>query len=194
MKTIGLTGGIGSGKSAVLQVFSKMGIPCYKADSSAKKLMQDDQTLIHQIKTLFGNEIYNNNKLDRAKLADFVFKDKIKLERLNSIVHPVVQKDFRLFLSQQSAPYVVKEAAILFETGGHKACDANILIVASESLRIERVMKRDCTNVEKIKERMNHQWSDEKKIPLADFVINNIDWDKTLKILEDIHQKILNIK
>ena len=191
MKIIGLTGGIGSGKSVVLSVFSSFRVPCYESDNRAKKLMHEDLELIHQIKALFGDEIYENDKLNRSKLADLVFADKSKLERLNALVHPRVKKDFQSFVDQQDAVYVIKETAILFETGAAKDCDATILVTAPEKLRTERVMKREKTNVAHIKSRMNHQWSDEKKIQLADYVINNIDWDKTLKKIDEIHQKLL---
>lgn len=191
MKIIGLTGGIGSGKSSVLEVFSAKGIPCYQSDHQAKKLMQEDERLVKQIKALFGDDIYKENQLDRAQLADLVFADKAKLESLNAIVHPAVQKDFKAFIAEQDAPYVLKEAAILFETGGAEVCDAVILVTVPELLRIERVMKRENTDLKSIRARMNHQWSDDQKIPLADFVIDNIKWDKTLESIEDIHQKLL---
>jgi dephospho-CoA kinase len=194
MKIVGLTGGIGSGKSAVLSVFSSLGMPCYQSDSSAKKLMQQDPELINQIKALFRDDLYEGEKLNRGKLAEVVFADKSKLESLNAIVHPRVKEDFQLFLSQQNADYVIKEAAILFETEGAEDCDVTILVTAPEDLRIERVMKREKSKVEHIKSRMRHQWSDEKKIPMADYVINNIDWDKTLKKVEEIHQKLVRIK
>ena len=194
MKIVGLTGGIGSGKSAVLSIFSSQGVPCYQSDSSAKKLMQQDPELINQIKALFGDDLYEGEKLNRGKLAEVVFADKSKLESLNAIVHPRVKEDFQLFLSQQNADYVIKEAAILFETGGAEDCDVTILVTAPEDLRIERVMKREKSKVEHIKSRMRHQWSDEKKIPMADYVINNIDWDKTLKKVEEIHQKLVRVK
>jgi dephospho-CoA kinase len=194
MKIVGLTGGIGSGKSAVLSIFSSQGVPCYQSDSSAKKLMQQDPELINQIKALFRDDLYEGEKLNRGKLAEVVFADKSKLESLNAIVHPRVKEDFQLFLSQQNADYVIKEAAILFETGGAEDCDVTILVTAPEDLRIERVMKREKSKVEHIKSRMRHQWSDEKKIPMADYVINNIDWDKTLKKVEEIHQKLVRVK
>lgn len=194
MKIVGLTGGIGSGKSAVLSIFSSQGVPCYQSDSSAKKLMHQDPELINQIKALFGDDLYEGEKLNRGKLAEVVFADKSKLESLNAIVHPRVKEDFQLFLSQQNADYVIKEAAILFETGGAEDCDVTILVTAPEDLRIERVMKREKSKLEHIKSRMRHQWSDEKKIPMADYVINNIDWDKTLKKVEEIHQKLVRIK
>ena len=192
MKIVGLTGGIGSGKSSVLSVFSSLGVPCYHSDIRAKELMQEDQELISQIKTLFGDDIYQGKKVNRTKLADLVLPDKAKLDRLNAIVHPRVKSDFQFFLSQQKASYVIKEAAILFETGGAADCDATILVTAPQKLRIERVMKRDKTPKEHVKLRMSHQWSDEKKIPLADFVINNIDWDKTLKKVDEIHRQLVN--
>lgn len=192
MKIVGLTGGIGSGKSSVLSVFSSLGVPCYHSDIRAKELMQEDQELISQIKTLFGDDIYQGKKVNRTKLADLVFPDKAKLDRLNAIVHPRVKSDFQFFLSQQKASYVIKEAAILFETRGAADCDATILVTAPQKLRIERVMKRDKTPKEHVKLRMSHQWSDEKKIPLADFVINNIDWDKTLKKVDEIHRQLVN--
>jgi dephospho-CoA kinase len=192
MKIVGLTGGIGSGKSSVLSVFSSLGVPCYHSDIRAKELMQEDQELISQIKTLFGDDIYQGKKVNRTKLADLVFPDKAKLDRLNAIVHPRVKSDFQFFLSQQKASYVIKEAAILFETGGAADCDATILVTAPQKLRIERVMKRDKPPKEHVKLRMSHQWSDEKKIPLADFVINNIDWDKTLKKVDEIHRQLVN--
>ena len=191
MKIIGLTGGIGSGKSLISSVFSSYGIPCYESDHSAKKLMQEDAELKSQIKALFGDDIYEGDQLNRRKLADLVFADKSKLESLNAIVHPRVKKDFQSFVNQYDTSYVIKEAAILFETDGAKDCDAIILVTAPEKLRVERLMKREKTNVEDIKSRINHQWSDEKKIPLADYVINNIDWDKTLKNIDEIHKKLL---
>ena len=191
MKVVGLTGGIGSGKSSVLEVFSAKGIPCYKADDRSKKLMQEDEELIFKIKKWFGDNIYDAHRLNRKRLAKLVFDDKNKLKKLNAIVHPAVQKDFQLFLSKQNTPYVIKEAAILFESGGADQCDTIILVTAPEEIRINRVMKRENTDADAVKSRMKHQWSDEKKIPLADFVIDNIDWDQTLKKIEEVHKSLL---
>ena len=143
MKIIGLTGGIGSGKSLISSVFSSYGIPCYESDHSAKKLMQEDAELKSQIKALFGDDIYEGDQLNRRKLADLVFADKSKLESLNAIVHPRVKKDFQSFVNQYDTSYVIKEAAILFETDGAKDCDAIILVTAPEKLRVERLMKRE---------------------------------------------------
>ena len=191
MKIIGLTGGIGSGKSKILSVFSSYGIPCYESDSRAKWLMQEDAELKSQIKFLFGDQIYENDQFNHRKLAKLVFDKKDKLETLNSLVHPRVKMDFKSFVNQLETPYIIKETAILFETGGEKDCDATILVTAPEKLRIKRVLNREKTNSMDIKARINHQWSDENKIPLADYIINNIDWDKTLKKIDEIHQKLL---
>lgn len=191
MKIIGLTGGIGSGKSKILSVFSTYGIPCYESDRRAKWLMQRDAELKSQIKSFFGDQIYENDQFNQRKLAKLVFANKGKLEALNSLVHPRVKMDFKSFVSQQNTPYIIKEAAILFETGGEKDCDATILVTAPEKLRLQRVLNREKISSMDIKARINNQWSDSRKIPLADYVINNIDWDKTLKKINEIHQKLL---
>ena len=191
MKIIGLTGGIGSGKSKILSVFSTYGIPCYESDIRAKWLMQRDAELKSQIKSFFGDQIYENDQFNQRKLAKLVFANKGKLEALNSLVHPRVKMDFKSFVSQQNTPYIIKEAAILFETGGEKDCDATILVTAPEKLRLQRVLNREKISSMDIKARINNQWSDSRKIPLADYVINNIDWDKTLKKIDEIHQKLL---
>ena len=146
MKTIGLTGGIGSGKSVILKVFASLGVPCYQSDTRAKKLMQEDEELVGNIKEMFGDDIYNGQELNRSQLAELVFSDKKKLEGLNALVHPAVKKDFNFFFKQQKAPYIIKEAAILFETGIYKNCDLVILICAPKEDRIVRVMHRDGLN------------------------------------------------
>ncbi len=191
MKIIGLTGGIGSGKSKILSVFSSYGIPCYESDRRAKWLMQMDAELKSQIKSFFGDQIYENNQFNQRKLAKLVFANKGKLEALNSLVHPRVKMDFKSFVSQQDTPYIIKEAAILFETGGEKDCDATILVTAPEKLRLQRVLNREKISSMDLKARINNQWSDSRKIPLADYIINNIDWDKTLKKIDEIHQNLL---
>ena len=191
MKIIGLTGGIGSGKSKIMSVFSTYGIPCYESDRRAKWLMQMDAELKSQIKSFFGDQIYENDQFNQRKLAKLVFADKGKLEALNSLVHPRVKMDFKSFVSQQDTPYIIKETAILFETGGEKDCDATILVTAPEKLRLQRVLNREKISSMDLKARINNQWSDSRKILLADYIINNIDWDKTLKKIDEIHQKLL---
>ncbi|MBS7232705.1 dephospho-CoA kinase [Flavobacterium psychroterrae] len=192
-KVIGLTGGIGSGKTTIANYFAEMGVPLYIADDEAKKVMQSEK-IVEQIKTTFGNFIFENEILNRAKLAEIVFNDKDKLAQLNAIVHPAVKEDFEFWLQKNKKhDYVIYEAAILFESGRYKQCDVIITITAPEEIRIERVVKRDNTTREQVLSRMKMQWNDEKRISLSNFVINNsnlkIAKEEVVKIL-----KILNIK
>ena len=190
MKIIGLTGGIGSGKSKVLNEFKSLGVPCYEADTVAKKLMANDRDLSIQIKGIFGIDVYCGNKLDSHKLANLVFNDKTKLAALNAIVHPRVASDFNLFVSKQKKPYVIKEAAILIETGAYKNFDSIILVTAPKSVRLKRVIKRDGLSAEDVLNRMECQWEDEKKIPFADFIIENDDWEKTVLQIDEIYRQL----
>ncbi|MFH6959653.1 dephospho-CoA kinase [Flavobacterium aquidurense] len=192
-KVIGLTGGIGSGKTTIANYFAAMGVPVYIADDEAKKVMQS-ASIIKQIKTAFGDFLFENEILNRAKLAEIVFNDADKLSQLNAIVHPAVKQDFELWLNEnKKCSYVVYEAAILFESGRYKECDVIITVTAPEEVRIERVVKRDNTTREQVLSRMKMQWNDEKRISLSNFVINNsnlkIAKEEVVKIL-----KILNIK
>lgn len=172
--TIGITGGIGSGKSTIARVFESMDYPVYYADNRAKDLMLTDNTLIKEVKKHFGLDVYfEDGSLNREKLGQIVFNDKNKLERLNSLVHPAVGRDFSTWISKQSNTILFKEAAILFEIGTYKKMDYNILVTAPKQERVARVMKRDKVTKEVVLARMKNQWEDEKKIPLADFVIDN---------------------
>ncbi|MFT4681816.1 MAG: dephospho-CoA kinase [Flavobacteriales bacterium] len=173
MTIIGITGGIGSGKSSVCEVIGKLGYPVYNSDVAAKRLMHSDASLIRVIKLEFGVSIYKDDKLDRNALADVVFKNPDKLKSLNAEVHPAVARDFEEWCLAQKTEMVFKEAAILFETGGDKQMDKTILIHAPMQERIERVIKRDGVTEDAILSRMTNQWSDERKIPLADYVIEN---------------------
>ncbi|MBE8724141.1 dephospho-CoA kinase [Flavobacterium hungaricum] len=192
-KVIGLTGGIGSGKTTIASYFRELGVPVYIADDGGKNVMQTEE-VTDQIKTIFGTGIFDNNVLNRGKLADIVFNDKDELEKLNAIVHPAVKKDFEKWLEQhKNFDYVVYEAAILFESGRYKECDVVITVTAPEEVRIERVMKRDSNTKEQVLNRMKMQWNDEKRISKSNFVINNnnlkIAKEEVVEIL-----KILNIK
>ncbi|MEO6177317.1 MAG: dephospho-CoA kinase [Flavobacterium circumlabens] len=192
-KVIGLTGGIGSGKTTISRYFEEMGVPVYIADDGAKKVIQSEK-IIKQIKTTFGDAIFENNILDRAKLAEIVFKDKEKLSQLNAIVHPAVKEDFEAWLLRhENCQYVIYEAAILFESGRNKECDLVIAVTAPEEVRIERVLKRDNTTRDHVLSRMKMQWDDEKRISGSNFVINN---DNLKKAKEEVVKilKILNIK
>ncbi|MCC9020322.1 MULTISPECIES: dephospho-CoA kinase [Flavobacterium] len=192
-KIIGLTGGIGSGKTTIANYFAEMGVPLYIADDEAKKVMQSEK-IVKQIKLAFGDSLFENDVLNRAKLAEIVFNDADKLATLNAIVHPAVKEDFELWLlKNKKYHYVIYEAAILFESGRYKDCDVIVTVTAPEEMRIERVVKRDKTTREQVLSRMKMQWDDEKRISLSNFVINNsnlkIAREEVVKIL-----KILNIK
>lgn len=190
-KIIGLTGGIGSGKSTVANYIASKGIPVYIADEEAKKIMERDDVK-QKIQNLFTESILNSdNSLNRKKIAEFVFNNPDKLKELNAIVHPEVQLHFKNWLKEhKNYPFIIKEVAILFETGGNKQCDKVILITAPEELRIERAMKRDNLSKKDILVRIKNQISDSKKKELSDFIVENIDLsntflkiDKILKIL-----------
>ncbi|NAS30887.1 dephospho-CoA kinase [Flavobacteriaceae bacterium R38] len=188
---IGLTGGIGSGKSTVAKMFSDLGIAVFIADDEAKKLMNSSQEIHDEIITAFGEETYTNKGLNRKFLATVVFNHKEQLELLNSIVHPKVKKHFNDWCEHQKSPYVIKEAAILFENDGYTYCDEMILVTAPKETRIERVLERDGMKREEILARMENQWDDEKKIPLSDYVIENVDIEKTRAEVDKIHNLIL---
>jgi len=172
MITLGITGGIGSGKTTVCRILEVLGIPVYYADVRAKQLYKENAGVMQAVKKLFGDDIYRRGELDKAEVARRVFNDKVLLQKLNAIVHPAVEKDFAKWAADHSdKPFVVKEAAILFENGGYKKLDLNALVTAPEDIRIKRVVKRDGISEDQVKERIRNQWPDEKKIPLADFVI-----------------------
>jgi len=192
-KIIGLTGGIGSGKSTVANLFMSKGVPVYIADTEAKKLMET-RKIIAKITKVFGNDILVNSKIDRPKLAKLVFNNPEKLSELNNIVHPEVQKHFQNWLkNKKDFPFVIKEAAILFETGGNKQCDKVITVVAPQELRIQRVKERDKVTREDVLERINNQWTDEMKILVSDFVIENIDIESTKSKVDEILKELNNL-
>jgi dephospho-CoA kinase len=173
MRIIGITGGIGSGKSTIAKVFISMGFPVYNSDTRAKELINSNIDVIESIKQEFGDDIYSSEGLDRKKMASIVFSDSDKLQKLNSIVHPAVGLDFDKWANSQNTSFVLKEAAILFETGIYKSLDKTILVTCPKEERINRVMKRDSATKEAIEARMNSQWSEEKKKELADYIIDN---------------------
>ena len=191
---IGLTGGIGSGKSRVAKAFSDLGVPCYIADMEAKKIMVENDVVKKKIIALFGEKAYANKELNRAFIGDIVFKNPEKLAALNGIVHPAVAEHFTHWVALQTFPYVIKEVAILFETGGHVHVNKSLLITAPIELRIQRVMERDGCTEEEVLARMASQWEDEQRIPLADYVLNNIDWKITLQQIELLHGRFLSLE
>lgn len=191
MLKIGITGGIGSGKTFISSIFNRLGIPVYYSDLQARLLMSTDPGLIESIKQLFGDRAYVNNELNRQYIAQQVFNRKTSLEKLNQIVHPIVEKDFGNWCSEQvNVPYVLKEAAILFESGSYKKLDKNIVIVSPVELRIKRVMERDNTTKNDIESRIKNQWPTEKLKALADFVIYNDNKQLLLPQVIEINLKI----
>jgi dephospho-CoA kinase len=175
MKKIGLTGGIGSGKSTVADIFRQLGIPVFNSDEVARKLQDENEEVKNGIKKIFGDTVYDDNgKLIRKKIASIVFSDKNKLEQLNAVVHPAVGKAFEQFCEEnKQAKYILKEAAILFEIGDEKNLDEMILVAAPEEVRVQRVVARDGISKEEVLSRMKNQWSQKEKIKLANYVIVN---------------------
>lgn len=191
MLKVGITGGIGSGKSTVAGVFETLGIPVYHADTAAKKLMQEDAALQAAIVEAFGEAVYENGVLQRAKLASMVFNNKEKLALLNSIVHPATIADAERWMQAQKAPYVLKEAALLFESGSAEGLDYVIGVWAPEALRIKRVMARDKVSRNEVLERMAHQIQENIKMRLCDFVIRNTEQELVVPQVLEIHRQLL---
>ncbi len=194
MKIVGLTGGIGSGKTTVAGFFKDLGIPVYIADDAGKRLLAENSDIREKVSKLLGVAAYNEQVPDRKYIANRVFKDKDLLEKLNAIIHPAVASDFQDWVSKQTSEYIIYEAAILFEAGGYKKCDLSILVTAPHELKIGRLQKRDDSTVEEIEARMGHQWPDEKKAKLADFLIENKDLKQTKQEVSDIHIQILKAR
>jgi dephospho-CoA kinase len=191
MYRAGITGGIGSGKSIVANLFSLMGVPVYNADTSAKRLMQDDPEIKKQIRDLFGNEAYQNGQLNTSFLSGAVFPNPEKLEQLNKIVHPATIKDANDWFEKQNAPYTIKEAALLFESGSSKDLDFIIGVSAPSALRIKRVMDRNKITAEEVKKRMKNQIDEPIKMRLCDHVIHNDDLHLVIPQVLSLHQQLL---
>ncbi|MCF6181489.1 dephospho-CoA kinase [Lutibacter sp.] len=192
MKIIGLTGGIGSGKSTVLQFFKEIGAKTYIADIEAKKLMNSDEELKFQIIQLFGDKVYNSGAVDRKYLANIVFNDTSKLEKLNKLVHPKVQQHFLNFVKKCNCGIIIYESAILFESGSNKLCDYVITVYADYKTKMERLKLRDGSSEEEIRVRMQHQLNDNYKLAKANFIINNNNIENTkrqVSIIYEILQK-----
>ena len=191
MIKVGITGGIGSGKSVVCSVFDKLGIPVFSADNAAIALMEKNQLVKTRLIALLGNDIYlKNGALDRKKMAGIIFNDQIVLRKVNEIVHPAVRNEFNSWAEKQTSVYVVQEAAILFESGQTGFFDKIVLVIAPLEMRIERVMQRDNTTRDKVLERMKNQWPDTKKIEQSDFVVLNDNSAMVLPQILEIHQKL----
>ncbi len=192
MKKVGVTGGIGSGKSTVCEVLRVLGVPVFEADREAKLLYGKPEVRNAVIAT-FGEAMYVGDVLDRHMMATRVFTDPAALSKLNAIIHPAVRKRFQEWTAEQHAPYVVMEAAILAETGGAKAFDHLVVVTAPEELRIRRVMKRDGVEEEAVRSRMRHQASEEERLKLADTVIVNDDRTLVIPQVLDLHQRLCTV-
>ncbi len=190
MIKVGLTGGIGSGKSVVASIFEVFGIAVYNSDDAAKRLMNEDSGLKSEITRHFGKEAYKDGQLNRSYISKIVFEDKQKLELLNSLVHPVTIRDGEQWMIRQKGAYAIREAALIFESGTNKYLDYVIGVHASQSLRIERVMKRDDSTREQVLSRMNNQLDDAKKLSLCDYVIHNDDQHAVLPQVLRLHESL----
>jgi dephospho-CoA kinase len=191
-KIVGLTGGIGSGKTTIANHLISLGIPVYNSDEQAKKILYLPKT-IDSLKLVFGNTIFSNEMLDKNKLSKLVFNNPDQLKLLNQIIHPAVKVDFENWLKANiNSPLVIKEAAILFESGSYKDCDAIISISAPQEMRIQRVIERDHLTYEEVMSRINNQWTDEMRKNKSDYIIDNQDIKKACTQTENTIKKLLN--
>jgi dephospho-CoA kinase len=188
---IGLTGGIGSGKSTIAKIFAVLGIPIYAADEAGKRLMNENEAVKLQVKKMFGEDAYSNEILDRKYLANIVFNNEQKLEQLNAIVHPATLKDADDWMSTQNTHYAIKEAAIMFESGAHEYLDYVIGVYCPNALRIQRAMQRDGVTRDEIVKRMSRQIDETIKMRLCDFVIVNDDEQMIIPQVLALHKKLM---
>jgi dephospho-CoA kinase len=195
MLKVGITGGIGSGKTTACKVFEILGIPVFYADTVAKSIMVTDAILIEGIKTTFGKESYFEDKtLNKKHISNIVFNNEAELAKLNALVHPAVFRAFDewVLTIPSHVPYILKEAALLFETESYKMCDLTLLVTANEETRIKRVMARDKVTAAEVRARMNKQLSDEVKLQKADFVINNEEDKSVIEQVLALHKIFLS--
>lgn len=190
---VGLTGGIGSGKSVVARIFENLGVPVYYADQAAKALYVTDEALKNAVIQEFGEQAYVNGALNREYISSIVFSSPEKLEQLNALVHPATIRDAAKWLSVQTTPYAIKEAALIFESGSHRDLDLVIGVFSPAYLRIKRVMERDKITEEEIRKRMANQIEDRIKMKLCDFMITNDEKQLLIPQVLTIHQKILSL-
>lgn len=191
MIKVGLTGNIGTGKSTVARIFESMGIPVYHADVEAKKMLEKE-SVKKDLLARFGQEIFDDGIVNRQKLASLVFNDRKKLDELNAIIHPLVKEGLsEFFLENQDYPFVIQEAAILFESGFNKDFDKIVLVTSPDKLANKRVMQRDGVSLEEVEQRRSNQWSQQKKIGLSDFIINNDESEMLLPQVLKIHEALM---
>lgn len=195
MFKVGITGNIGSGKTTVCKIFEVLGIPVFYADDEAKKVMIEDDVLIAGIKQAFGNESYfEDGSLNRKHIAGIVFNNKEELLKLNALVHPAVFRAFdKWVINQKNVPYVLKEAALLFESDSYKMCDRSVLVTAPLDIRIQRVTQRDGITADEVKSRNDRQFSEEKKLAMANDVIINDDTQLVIPQVIKMHELYLSL-
>jgi dephospho-CoA kinase len=191
MLKVGVTGGIGSGKSTICQVFHTLGIPVFNADEAARWLMENDAQLIAHIKELFGESAYEGGKLNRPYIATAAFGDKQKLDALNALTHPATIAYGKRWMETQTTPYAIKEAALFFESGSNKEVDVMIGVYAPIEVRLQRAMHRDNVSREKILERMGKQMNEEEKMKRCDYVITNDETRAVIPQVLDLHELLL---
>lgn len=190
---VGLTGGIGSGKTVIAGVFEALGIPVYYADQQAKRIMNEDDRIRIRLTTEFGANAYLNNQLNRSYIASIVFNDKLKLELLNSIVHPVTLQDSDAWMQVQRTPYAIKEAALIFESGANNYLDYIVGVYAPVQLRIQRVTARDTVDSQQVCRRIKSQMSEEDKMKLCDHVIVNDEQQPVMEQVLSLHRKLVEM-
>jgi dephospho-CoA kinase len=188
---VGITGGIGSGKSSVSKVFNVLGIPVFSTDAVAKKIMNSDDIVIEKVRTIAGKDVYSSGYLDRMELARIIFNNESLLRKINEVVHPIVFEHFRSWEKSASASYVIMESAILFESGASALVDRIITVVAPVEERIERVIRRNKLTKEQVLDRIKNQMRDEEKIRLSDYVIYNSEHEMITPAILKIHEDIL---
>jgi dephospho-CoA kinase len=188
---IGVTGGIGSGKTTVCRIFSALGIPVFASDTEARKIMETDPVVIEQINLIAGRNIYEEGTLNRSELAGIIFNNNELLDKVNKVVHPVVRENFNQWQKSQQADYIILEAAILFESGSFRNVDRIITVTAPVEERIQRIARRNNLSREQIIDRMRNQTDDEYKISRSDFVIDNSDNQMIIPVILKIHEEIL---
>lgn len=191
MTIVGITGGIGSGKSTVCKVFETLGIPVFNSDDEAKSVYTDFPEILEAVRSQFGDTVFSGGELNKAALASIVFENKEALRKLNQLIHPLVRSKFEKWVEKQNSPYVLREAAILIESGAAADCDFVILVKAPESVRIERVLLRNGLSEAQIKQRMTAQMSDDEKSSKSDFIVNNDGSELVLPQILKIHQSLL---
>ena len=194
MLKIGLTGGIGSGKSTVARIFEVLGIPVYYSDDAAKRLMNEDPDLRQAISREFGTDAYLHGRLNRSFIAEQVFHDKIKLDKLNALIHPATIRDGNLWMQRQKTAYAIKEAALIFESNVDQYLDYIVGVSAPENLRILRTMERDAISREEVLSRMKNQMPEEEKMQRCDFIIYNDEQEAVLPQVIALHDRLMEIR